>query len=130
MAKIKILIVDDNPFICQLLESRLQANGYDTVIATSGTEAFQKAKDYLPNLILLDISMPGEDGFEAGSKIKNYQQTSKIPIIMVTAQNSQGNIMRAVSELNAAAYIIKPFKPEDLIREIQKVLDKYNWPDQ
>ena len=119
----KVLVVDDNPFICQLIESRLRANEYEVSIALNGEEAIEKVKTILPDLILLDISMPGVDGIEVGRAVRANPVTHTIPIIMVTARGEHQVILKAVSEIGAAGYIIKPFKPEVLLREMAKVLD-------
>jgi len=124
MAKAKILIVDDNQFICKLIESRLKANDYQVKIALSGEEAFKVIFDDIPDLVLLDITMPGMDGFEFGRKLRSTLATRDVAIIMVTAQSQHSSVVKAMSELNAQGYVVKPFKPEDLLGEIQKVLMK------
>jgi DNA-binding response OmpR family regulator len=124
MPKAKILVVDDNPFICRLLESRLRASEYDVIGALDGGEALEKAQKEKPDLILLDINMPGIDGFEIGAKLRANNQTSSIPIIMVTALGEHQNIVKAMTELDAASYVVKPFKPEKLLEEVRKVLEK------
>lgn len=126
MAKAKILMVDDNPDILELMAARLISEGYEVITATSGEEAVRKATSERPDLALLDIAMPVLDGFILGRLLRLDYVTQDIPVIMVTARNSQKDILRALSEIQAADYIVKPFKPEELLAKIKKVLEKRN----
>jgi len=125
MAKAKILMVDDNPDILELMASRLEGNGYEIITALNGDEAIKKAKSDNPGLVLLDITMPVIDGFEVGRLLKANPGTKSIPIIMVTARSSQKDVSTALIEVGAADYIIKPFRPEELLDKIEKVLKRY-----
>jgi DNA-binding response OmpR family regulator len=126
MAKAKILMVDDNPDILELMAARLVSDGYEVITATSGEEAVRKAASERPDLALLDIAMPVIDGFILGRLLRLDYATQDIPVIMVTARSSQKDILRALSEIHAADYIVKPFKPEELLAKIKKVLEKRN----
>ena len=124
MPKAKILVVDDEPFICRLIQSRLKANDYEVVIGSSGLEALDKAKKEKPDLIMLDIIMPQMDGLEALSGLKSNDETKSIPVIMLSAKGTQDSIIKATTELGAAAYIIKPFDPGILLDTVKKALEK------
>ena len=123
MPKAKLLVIDDNPFICKLMASRLTANGYEVIIAVSGAEGLKKAVEEKPDLILLDFTMPDMDGIEAGTKLKGNEVTRKIPIIMVTARSEHAIVVKAMESFSPAAYITKPFNPEKLLSEVERVLN-------
>ena len=123
MDKAKILVVDDSGYMRKLLESRLKANNYQVILAEDGKEAFSKAESEKPDLVLLDVSMPQIDGFQTAEKLRSHASTRSIPIIFVTARGQQEEIFKATKELNAAAYIIKPFRSEILLDEIKKALE-------
>lgn len=123
MDKAKILVVDDSGYMRKLLESRLKANNYQVILAEDGKEAFSKAESEKPDLVLLDLTMPKMDGFQIAEKLRSYASTRSIPIIFVTARGQQEEIFKATKELNAAAYIIKPFRSEILLDEIKKALE-------
>jgi CheY-like chemotaxis protein len=123
MAKQKILVVDDNSFMRKLLETRLKANNYQPILADGAEEALEKIQHEKPDLILLDVSMPGMNGFQFAKKIRDDVSTKSIPIIFVTARGQVEEIVEAIRDLGAAAYIIKPFTPEALLDGIKKALD-------
>ena len=123
MAKQKILVVDDNSFMRKLLETRLKANNYQPILADGAEEALEKIQHEKPDLILLDVGMPGMNGFQFAKKIRDDVSTKSIPIIFVTARGQVEEIVEAIRDLGAAAYIIKPFTPEALLDGIKKALD-------
>lgn len=129
MIKKKILIVDDAPVICALLKKRLEANGYDVVIALQGKEALDKVKLEKPDLILLDIAMPDIDGFELGARLKADKESSNTPIIIVSACADYDSVVKAMTELKVAGYIVKPFTPQDLLDQIKKALSGQDQPN-
>jgi len=120
----KILIVDDNPDIVEVISSRLEANDYEVISALTGAEALKKAKAERPDLIILDINMAEMDGFEIGTLLRKDTATRKIPIIMATARGDQADIVEALQKVGPQAYVIKPFMPEALLSEIKRVLGK------
>lgn len=122
MGKAKILMVDDNRDIVEIVSLRLEANGYEVIPAFTGKEALEKARSEEPQVILLDIMMPGQDGFEVGRELKADVLTRDIPIIMATARGDHKDILRAVTDAGAVGYVVKPFMPDKLIKEIEKVL--------
>jgi len=122
MPKKKILIIDDNLTICKLLATRLSANDFEVMIATSGLEGIKKAVIEKPSVILLDITMPEMDGVEVGMKLRQDSATKSIPIIMLTARGERTIINLTMDRFNPEGYVIKPFNPEKLLEEISRVL--------
>ena len=118
MAK-KILVVDDEPHIVKVVKSRLEANGYAVVTASNGEEAIVKAQHEKPGLIILDVLMPGLNGFEVLEKLKQDKATSYIPIIMLTCEGQTDNIFKA-QELGVADYLIKPFDAKEMMGLIER----------
>lgn len=104
-----ILIVDDNPTNLRVLVSYLQIKGYKTLVATSGERAVQQLEHHTPDLILLDVMMPGIDGFETCARIKANPNTAEIPIIFMTALTDVEHKL-AGFEAGAVDYITKPFQ--------------------
>jgi DNA-binding response OmpR family regulator len=117
----KILVADDEEHIVRMLESRLKANGYGIITAYNGKQALEKAKAEMPDLILLDVMMPDIDGFSVLHKLKYDFETTRIPVIMLTCRADSGSIFQA-QDLKAADYIIKPFKPDELLKLIKRYI--------
>lgn len=114
----KILIVDDDPNICELLRMYLNKDGFDTAIASDGEQAIDLVLKYKPDLILLDIMMPRLDGWQVCREVR---KTSEVPIIMLTAK---GEIFDKILglELGADDYISKPFDTKEVLARIKAVL--------
>jgi two-component system alkaline phosphatase synthesis response regulator PhoP len=121
MAK-KILVADDEPYILMALTDAVEMEGYVCVTAVNGKEAVEKAREEMPDLILLDIMMPYKDGYEACEELKADPGTRDIPIIMLTAKSQQIDIERG-KEVGADDYITKPFRPSTLRKKFNEVLD-------
>ncbi|MFH1876817.1 MAG: response regulator [Candidatus Omnitrophota bacterium] len=115
----KILIVDDEEDLLMLLEQRLLANGYSVIKATGGVEAIKLAKEKQPDLVLLDIWMPGVGGVEVAEALKANQETKNIPIVFLTClytredERSKGHIIQG------QYFIAKPYDPQELLSEIK-----------
>ncbi|MFH1046125.1 MAG: response regulator [Candidatus Omnitrophota bacterium] len=118
---LKILVIDDELNIVKVIASRLRANAYEVVTAANGQEGLEKAQGEKPDLIILDVLMPGMNGFEVLQKLKIGQETSAIPVIMLTCEGQTGNIFQA-KDSRAIDYIIKPFDPEELLRLIRRYI--------
>ncbi len=121
MANEKILIVDDEEDIRELLRYNLAREGYDIVSADSGEKAIEKAMYLIPDLIILDLMLPGIGGLEVAKELKSKSNTKIIPIIMLTARGEEIDIVTGL-ELGADDYITKPFSPRILIARIKAVL--------
>ena len=117
----RIMIVDDEPDLITLVQVRLAASGYEVIAAHDGGEGLEKAQKEKPDLILLDVMMPGIDGFEVLRKLKNSPQTISIPVIMLTAKGDRQSLSKA-KDLGATDYITKPFNSEALLDLIKRYL--------
>jgi DNA-binding response OmpR family regulator len=119
--KPKILVVDDEPDAVELVEFNLKSNGYEVVTAADGEEALEKARNLLPDLIILDLMLPEVDGTEVCKILRRDQRTQAIPIIMLTAK--AGEIDRVLGlELGADDYVTKPFSPRELVLRVKRLL--------
>ena len=121
MGKKKILVVDDEPDAVGLLSIRLKSNGYDVISALDGKSCLKKAVEEKPDLIILDILMPKINGFEVCKRLKERDETKDIPVIMLTAKDSDTDkvIGRVIG---ANYYIAKPFDSEVLLVKIKELL--------
>ncbi len=116
-----VLVVDDNPQNLELLLAYLEDLDCKTVSATQGAEAVDKAKQILPDLILLDVMMPKMSGFEVCKRLKNDPRTTDIPIIMVTALSELGDIERAIDS-GTDDFLSKPVNRLELITRVKTML--------
>ncbi|MBW2581025.1 MAG: response regulator, partial [Deltaproteobacteria bacterium] len=107
----RILLVDDNPTNLQVLFQTLEGRGYNLLVAKDGETALTIVKKALPELILLDIMMPGIDGYEVCRRLKNDPATKEIPIIFLSALSETKDKVRGL-DLGAVDYISKPFQAE------------------
>lgn len=116
-----ILVVDDDPIIARLLEIELVSAGYVVGLASSGEQALEVAQEKRPDLILLDVLMPGMDGFEVARRLRSDPRTLPVSIIMLTATGLSANRLEG---LNAGAddYIVKPFDTPELLARVKGVL--------
>jgi two-component system alkaline phosphatase synthesis response regulator PhoP len=121
MAKQKILAVDDEEDILELLRFNLTKEGFAVACAASGEEALKSALSQRPDLILLDLLLPGMDGLEVARRLKKDASTKEIPIIMVTAKGEEADIVTGL-EVGAEDYITKPFSRKVLIARVRAVL--------
>ena len=121
----KILIVDDDENICELLRLYLEKDGFDTVVANDGEQAVKFASQYAPDLILLDIMLPILDGWQVCREIR---KTSETPIIMLTAKGETFDKILGL-ELGADDYVSKPFDTKEVIAGIKAVLRRSNDSD-
>ncbi len=122
IVKQKILIVDDDVNIAELISLYLTKECYDTLIVNDGEAAIREFASYQPNLVLLDLMLPGIDGYEVCREIR---KTSKVPIIMLSAK---GEIFDKVLglELGADDYVIKPFDSKELVARVRAVLRRFH----
>ena len=118
----KILIVDDRLEVRELVEVTLRVKEYEILQAPSGEEAIEMVKNEKPDLILMDIMMPGGmDGLEATRMIKNDPETKDCSVIMLTAKGQKIDREKGI-EAGADDYFVKPFSPLDLIKKVEEVL--------
>ncbi len=121
MAKEKILVVDDEEDLLKLVSYNLVNSGYQVDCVTTGEDALERARSYPPELILLDLMLPGIDGLDLCRIFKNDSRTARIPIIMLTAKGEEADIVVGL-ELGAEDYVTKPFSPRVLAARIKAVL--------
>jgi len=117
----KILIVDDEPNIVRTVADRLRMTGYEVVTAGDGQEGLERALEERPDLILLDIIMPGLDGYATLERLGQMEETRGIPVIMLTARSQAEDVQRATSS-GAADYVVKPFDLVALMEKMERVL--------
>jgi DNA-binding response OmpR family regulator len=122
MDKKKILVVDDETGLVEIIRMRLKQEGYDVVTAGDGEEGLKKARNDKPDLILLDVSMPKMTGEEVLAKLKADNSTKEIPVIMITAMSEVDDIVKYMTKGGAKDYIVKPFMTEDFLTKIYGAL--------
>ena len=122
----RVLVVDDDLHISELISLYLNKEGYETVEVHTGREAIEMFAKYEPRLVILDIMLPGQDGFQICSELR---KTSQVPIIMLTARGETFDKVLGL-ELGADDYIVKPFDPKELVARVKAVLRRYEKPEQ
>jgi two-component system phosphate regulon response regulator PhoB len=125
MPKAKILIVEDDRDIAELIQYNLAKEGYTVSLADNGEKGFKIAKTSLPDLIVLDIMLPGMDGLEVCKLLKVDPKTQGIPVVMLTAKSEESDVVTGL-ELGAEDYIAKPFSPKVLVARLRAVLRRKN----
>lgn len=117
----KILVVDDDIHVVQILDYKLKKAGYQVRGATSGRQALEICRQELPDIILLDIMMPEMNGWEVLSSLKADKATKDIPVFMLTAKAQRADLTKALS-LGVDNYIIKPFAPQRVLELVDQCL--------
>ena len=123
MDMIKILIAEDERDIRELVSYSLQYGGFKVVQATNGVEAVARAKAELPDLILMDVRMPKMTGYEACKQMKATPALRDIPVVFLSAKGQETEIQTGL-EAGAEEYILKPFAPDELVKQVQAVLER------
>jgi CheY-like chemotaxis protein len=118
----RVLLVDDYPDAREMYGEYLEISGFDVVEAANGLEALQRAVDESPDIILMDLSLPLMDGWEATRRLKADGRTARIPVVGLTGQSLTGT-SEGARAAGCDGFVLKPCLPEDLVREIRKVLD-------
>ncbi|MGH7197677.1 MAG: response regulator transcription factor [Candidatus Omnitrophota bacterium] len=121
--KVKILVADDDAQIRGLVARVLGGDGFHCLQATSGDEAIEAVKKERPDLLLLDISMPGCNGFEVCQALRKNPENSRMAIVMLTGRDKESDIVKAL-ESGADDYVGKPFNQTELLSKINKLLEK------
>ncbi len=124
---INILVVDDDPMMQKVIEASLMKDNYKMVFASTGEEGIEMARSLMPDLILLDVVMPGMDGFEVCSLMRNDDQLLYIPIIMITALDDRDSKIQGL-EAGADDYICKPFDKLEFRARVRTItrLNRYS----
>ncbi|MFZ7112322.1 MAG: response regulator [Desulfatiglandales bacterium] len=121
MVKERILVVDDEEDILELVRFNLAREGYQILCALSGEKALETARNELPDLVVLDLMLPGIDGLEVAKALKQDSGTKEIPIVMLTAKGEEADVVTGL-ELGADDYVTKPFSPRILVARVKAVL--------
>ena len=119
--KIKVLVVDDDLNICEVIRIYMEKEGYKVLSINNGTEAIKKIREFIPNIVILDIMLPGADGLQVCREIRKI---SNVPIIMLTAKGEVFDKVLGL-ELGADDYIVKPFDNKEFVARIKAVLRRY-----
>jgi twitching motility two-component system response regulator PilH len=118
----RVLIVDDSPTETHVLKGMLEKHGHQVVIAATGEEGIKLAQQHSPDVILMDIVMPGVNGFQATRKLSKDPATSAIPIVMISTKNQDTDRIWAKRQ-GAKDYIAKPITEDELLGKIKSVLE-------
>ena len=116
-----ILIIDDSPTELHLFQGMLEKNGFNTLVADSGEEGLRQAKTSRPDCILMDVVMPGMNGFQATRKLTQDPATSGIPVIIITTKDQETDKIWGMRQ-GAVEYIVKPVSESDLVAKINAVM--------
>ena len=117
----KVLVVEDHPDVLDILTLKMEAMGFAVISANNGKQGVAKAIEEKPNLILMDIMMPGMDGREATRRIRSNPISKDIPILATTGLSRESDLNECI-EAGCNDYIVKPFAPKELVSRIERLL--------
>lgn len=118
---IKVLVVDDDPYILMSLEFLMKKAGYQVLVARNGSEALQQVQEQLPQLVLLDIMMPDVDGYEICRRIKGNPQWQHAKVVFLSAKTRDTDVRKGL-DLGASLYVSKPFSTRELMKQIKALV--------
>ena len=121
----KIMIVEDDPDICEILQYNLEQEGFDVMTFNDGNTALKSITKDPPDLLLLDLMLPGMNGLEIARIVRKDERILNLPIIMITARSTEMDILQGL-ELGADDYITKPFRPREVIARVNALLRRHN----
>ncbi|MCO5990080.1 response regulator [Actinoallomurus spadix] len=116
----RVLVVDDDEVIRQLIAVNLQLEGFEVLTAVDGQDCLDRVRDIAPDVITLDVMMPRLDGWVTAVKLRDDPQTRDIKVVMITARAQEHDIRRG-HEIGVDAYVTKPFDPAELIRTVREL---------
>ncbi len=116
-----ILIIDDSPTELHLFQNMLEKSGFETLVADSGEDGIRQAEASRPDCILMDVVMPGMNGFQATRKLTHDPRTANIPVIMITTKDQETDKIWGMRQ-GAVEYIVKPIGQKELVRKIKTVM--------
>ena len=126
--KPRILLIDDDPDFVEATRTVLESKPYEVIIAYDGDDGLRKAREESPDLIILDVIMPGKDGFSTAEQLKKDVELKKIPVIMLTSYAERGSgssiAMSGGLTMETEDYIDKPVRPEELLKRVEKYLKR------
>ena len=118
----RILVVDDDEHIQKSLSQYLEMEEFDVDVASSGPEALDQVVRQAPDLVLLDIMMPGMDGFEVVERLRQHPPTARVPIILLTARGQDTDVIKGY-QMGVSSYLTKPFNLDELVDTIREVFE-------
>jgi DNA-binding response OmpR family regulator len=119
----RILVVEDEPLIREVIKKRLEVTGYSVTAATDGVEALERVKAEVPDLIVLDLMLPKKDGYAVCVELKNDPSYAHIPILMLTARTQEREVERGIQS-GADGYMMKPFDGNQLAERVAELLER------
>ena len=119
----RILVVDDEPDVRELVVYRMRRSGYVVLEASNGEEALQTALAELPDLIVANVMMPRLNGYELTRQLREHEQTRAIPVILLTAKTQEADVSQGF-DAGADDYLTKPFSPDELVARVRAVLGR------
>ncbi|KAA3646174.1 MAG: response regulator [Chloroflexi bacterium] len=120
----KILIAEDERDIRDLITFTLRFAGHEVIATTNGEEAYEKAQEVLPDLILMDVRMPRMTGYEACKRIKEHEELKDTPVVFLSAKGQESEVQAGL-EAGAEEYILKPFAPDQLTDRVSKLIEAH-----
>lgn len=120
----RILIAEDEPDIRDLIKFTLNFGGHEVIVTSNGEEAFLKAQETIPDLIMMDVRMPRMTGYEACKRMKEIEALRHIPVVFLSAKGQESEVQAGL-EAGAVEYILKPFAPAMLTERVNKLLEIY-----
>ena len=127
MDRRRILVVDDDPDIFEIVQVNLEGAGFDVIGASNGLEALARIRQETADLVILDVLMPEMDGWEVLRAIEVDSRTAGLPVIMLTCKSEDADILRGLEE-GAVEYVTKPFYPENLVASVKILLNVFDQP--
>jgi CheY-like chemotaxis protein len=118
----RVLVVDDDDVIRQLITVNLELEGFDVVTAVDGQDALDKVKDAQPSVVTLDVMMPRVDGWEAAARLRSDPDTAHIKVVLLSARAQEADLQRG-ERIGVDAYLTKPFDPDELIDVVRRLAD-------
>jgi len=120
---LEVVVADDDPTILMLLEATLRNYGYRSHLVEDGVEAIEVARRVRPQALIVDINMPGRDGYEVLSTLRADRRTRGIPVLLLTARHQEADVIRAF-DLGASEYMVKPFNPMELVARLRRLVER------
>jgi DNA-binding response OmpR family regulator len=121
---VRLLVIDDDPVIVELLRVNFEIEGFEVLIAADGEEGLQRARADHPDLVLSDIMMPRLDGLQLLTELRADPATSRLPVVLLSAKAQNAEVERGLA-LGADDYVTKPFDPMELLDRVNAILDKH-----
>ena len=121
----RVLVVDDDDVIRQLITVNLELEGFDVVTAVDGQDALDKVKDAAPQVVTLDVMMPRLDGWETASRLRDDPETAHIKVVLLSARAQEADLQRG-EKIGVDAYLTKPFDPDELIDTVRRLMSAAN----